>query len=269
MIRSRAIGRMNRVTIFSGLGLCILFLQSDFALAAVEWLPPEPVFPRALADPLEPRMGITYSPAPDHLEASLGAPLPVSLFSVRGAPVIAALEVGSFFRLDRDGAIFPLESFDGRVGVALETRVLRFHSRLRLMHWSAHKADGDTSVSFRSSTFSRESWTLDVGWQESGWDAYIRVGSAWHSVPSDPGLRAALGGTWYARASGLRPFVSLHLAADHRRNWRVTQSLVAGFETGKIRWFRLGVRLFRGHSPRGQYWDLVERHAGLEMQFSP
>ena len=121
----------------------------------------------------------------------------------------------------------------------------------------------------RGSTFSRESWALDLGWREKTWNTYFRIGSAWHSVPSDPGLMLGLGGTFTLRESGYRPFLSLHLGADQGRSWRVTQSLVAGFETGEVRVFRFGIRLFHGHSPRGQHRNLVERHVGLELQFSP
>ena len=131
--------------------------------AETVWLPEGTLFPRTPADPREPRISITYAPEPDQINAVLGAPLPIVGFETGGTPVRVILEAGAFFRLGRDGDFFPLQTFDGQFGLGLEVSEGILRGRLRLLHASAHKADGDSTVSFRGETFSREFWSLEGG----------------------------------------------------------------------------------------------------------
>jgi hypothetical protein len=239
------------------------------AAGETEWLPPGTLHPRNLADPLESRLGLSYAPEPDHLDAALGAPLPIVSFPLSGRTFLAVLEAGLFIRLGRDGSFFPLRTVDGLFGAGLETRRGRFAGRLRLMHHSAHKADGDSTVAYRDFTFSREFWELEVSliWDRAS--IYFRAGSAWHSVPEDKGPAAALGGAWKGKGASSRPFAAVHLEADRGREWRVSKSVLIGWEAGSRRFFRVGLKLFDGHSPRGQYWETTESHLGIDLQFTP
>jgi hypothetical protein len=232
------------------------------------WLPSEPLHPRSPSDPFQPRFGLAYAPEPDHLDVALGAPLPLALLSV-DHPLMAVLEAGVFLRLGRDGSFFPMTTVDGRIGLALETTLDRVHARARLIHWSAHKADGDTSVSFRDRTFSQEFFDLEIGYRWAAAFLYTRVAAAWHSVPSDRGVDLAVGGWWRGRGRSARPFVSVHVSAASEQEWRLDQSLLAGWEFGTGRPILVSLRGYRGNSPRGQYWKTGERYLGLDLQIAP
>lgn len=237
--------------------------------AAAEWLPSRTVLPRNPADPKEPRLGMTYAPAPDHLDAALGAPLPIISFPVSDWTVITVLEAGVFFRLGREGSFFPMQTVDGLFGAGTETRRGAVTGRLQLLHESAHKADGDSTVAFRDQTFSREFWRLEIGLAWPRTSLYIRTGSSWHAIPSDTGLDVAIGGFWRGGGRSGRPFFSVHMNADAAREWRVSKSVLAGWETGTNRQVRLALRFFDGLSPRGQYWNRAERFLGFDVQFTP
>lgn len=236
---------------------------------AAEWLPQGPLYPRSLSDPHEPRLGVAYAPAPKHVDASLGAPRALAEFFPGEHPLQVVLEGAGFLRLGRDGSFYPLRTVDGFFGLGLETRRNNLYARLRLMHWSAHTADGDSTVSFPGRTFSREFWELETGLRVSGAFVYVRIGSAWHSVPGKKGMDCAAGGTWRGSGSYARPVVSIHLAADAERSWRVNQSLFGGLELGSRNPLRVGLRGFRGNSFRGQYWKTSEQYFGVEFQFIP
>ena len=249
--------------------IAVAFFCLQPTSAAAEWLPTGTIVPRDLADPKEPRLGMTYAPEPDHLDAALGAPLPIISFPVSDLTFLAVLEAGVFFRLGRDGSFFPMQTVDGLFGASIETRHGLVTGRLQLMHESAHKADGDSTVAFRDRTFSREFWRLEVGVAWPRASIYIRTGSSWHAVPSDSGLDVAVGGVWRGSGDTGRPFFSTHMNADKTREWRVTKSVIGGWEAGSSRRMRLGLHFFDGFSPRGQYANSKERYLGFNIQFTP
>lgn len=252
-------------------GVIVLTLADPVSTAGrtgSRWLPPEPLHPRSPSDPFQPRFGLSYAPEPDHLDAALGAPFPLALVPF-DHPLMAVLEAGVFLRLGRDGSFFPLTTVDGRIGLALETALDRVHGRVRLIHWSAHKADGDTSVSFRNRTFSQEFFDLEIGYRWPAAFLYARLAAAWHSVPSDRGIELAVGGWWRGTGRSARPFLSVHVSAASEQEWRLDQSLLAGWEFGTERPILLSLRGYRGNSPRGQYWKIGERYLGLDLQLSP
>lgn len=240
----------------------------DCSQGEVTWLPAQTLFPRTAADPHEPRFGLTWAPELDQLDVVLGSPFPIVSFPVAGQPFLVVLETSVSMRLGRDGAFFPLETVDGLFGMGIETSYRSFSGRLRLLHESAHKADGDSTVVFPGITYSKEFWQLDLGLGRERLFAHARIGSAWHSVPEDPGIDLALGGTWRSPGERGRALVSIYLEADSARSWKLTKSVLGGWETGTRRRFLLGVRLFDGHSPQGQYWTRSESFVGIEIQFT-
>ena len=212
---------------------------------------------------------MTFAPDPARLDAALGAPLPIVSFPVSNVTFLAVLEAGVFFRLGRNGSFFPMQTVDGSFGAGMETRHGLVTGRFRLLHESAHKADGDSTVAFRDQTFSREFWRLEVGLAWPRASIYIRTGSSWHAIPSDTGMDVAIGGVWRGSGHTGRPFFSIHLNADAARDWRVTKSLLGGWEAGSDRRVRMALRFFDGLSPRGQYWESEERYLGFDIQFTP
>jgi hypothetical protein len=249
-----------------GLVIALGLLASPAAAAPV-WFPPGPLAPRALADPLEPRIGITYAPGPDRFDGMIGAPLPLLEVLLGSRPLRVILEAAVGIRLEREGSFFPLATTDGFFGLGLETRGGPWSARLRLMHHSAHKADGDSTVTYRDPTFSREYGELQIAHSRGGATGYLRIGGAWHAVPRDRGLDLAAGATWRGGGAGGRPFAAVHLEADAERSWRLAKSLRAGWETGSTRGVRLGLRAIEGRSLPGQYWDRTDRYFGVEIEF--
>jgi hypothetical protein len=253
----------------AGTALLVLLLLPAASGADATWLPGETVHPRNPADPLEPRLGLTFVPDDDRLDAALGAPVPLVAAHAWGRPVTVVLEGGAFLRLGRDGSFFPVETVDGRFGLGVETRVRRAAFRLRVMHWSAHKADGDTSVAYRGRTFSQEFAELEAGLYRGRAFAYVRAGGAWHTVPRDRGLRVATGGRWDLPPPLVGAFLAVHLAAGAEERWRADQSALIGWEFGGARRARIAVRGYRGHRPHGQYRESIESYLGFDLQFSP
>lgn len=235
---------------------------------AATWLPGETLVWRNPSDPGEPRFGLSYAPDPDQLDASLGAPLPIVSFSAGRTPVLFLLEAGVFMRLGRDGSFFPLRTVDGLFGLGVETRRNRIAARLRLLHQSAHKADGDSTLTYPGDTFSREFWQLEASLLLGRSWVYLRTGSAWHAVPERKGLELAMGGVWRGPGDSGRPLLSVHLEAADHDAWKLTKSVLAAWEAGRSRRFTAGLRFFDGLVPHGQYFDVSERFVGVEIQFT-
>jgi hypothetical protein len=250
-----------------GASVIVMGLLAPPAAAAPAWFPAGPLVPRALADPLEPRIGITYAPDPDRFDAMLGAPLPLVEVPLGSRSLMVILEAGVGIRLERDGSFFPLATTDGFFGLGLETRRGPWSARLRLMHHSAHKADGDSTVAYREPTFSREYGDLQVAHTRGSVTGYLRIGGAWHAVPRDRGLDLAGGAVWRGRGTGGRPFAALHLEADAERSWRLAKAVRAGWELGSARRVRLGLRAVEGRSVPGQYWNRTDQYLGVEIEF--
>ncbi len=237
------------------------------AAAGPRWLPPDTAFPRLVADRREPGISLSYATDPDRFDAALGGPLPLARFTAGSHDLTAVLEAGAFFRLGKDGTFFPLQTFDGLLGLGLETASGPFRGRLRFTHISAHKADGDSTVIYRGQTYSREFWRLEVGRWWHRLFLYAGIGSSWHAVPTDQGPHLVAGGSWEAGGGSWRPFAALHLSADQERAWRVDQSLFAGVATGVDRVFRIGLQYVAGNRPDGQYWITGEQFLGIKLQF--
>jgi hypothetical protein len=251
----------------ASLSACVL--TATGAAASLRWFPEASPYLRPLADPLEPRTSITYASSRDRVDATLGRPIPVLAFGPADRPLVATLEAHAFFRLGRDRAFFPLQTFDGIFGASLERRVRWGAARLSLAHWSAHRADGDSAVAYRGMTFSREFWNFDLQRQWAGGMVYAGLGTSWHAVPVDHGLALRLGAQRSWGGGSWRPFAAVHFAADAARRMRVAQTGLLGFETGHREVFRLALRGFAGPRSQGQYWRDVERYVGADISFGP
>ncbi len=249
--------------------LCACIFPGMGVASCFQWFPEASPYLRPLADPLEPRTGITYASNRDRLDATLGRPVPILAFGPADRPLVATVEAHAFFRLGRDGAFFPLQTFDGIFGASLERRIGSGAARLSIAHWSAHRADGDSTVAYRGMTFSREFWSLDVQAGKGPGTVYAGVGTSWHAVPVDHGLSMRLGAQRSWGGGKWRPFAAVHFAADSARRMRVAQTGLLGVETGRRQVFRLAVRGFAGPRPQGQYWREVERYVGADVSFAP
>jgi hypothetical protein len=247
---------------------CAMAALAPPALAGISWLPAPSPISRSLADPREPRFSVFFGGHPERVEVAVGTPFPLVAFAAAGSRLVVVLEGGAYLTLGRENGTFPLETVDGLFGLSVEGTRDRVMTRLRLVHMSAHKADGDSTVAFPASTYSKEFAMLDVGLRLGRAMIYGRVAGAWHAVPSDRGPHIGAGGQWRG-AGRLRPIASGHLEAERDRSWRFAKSLFVGAETGRGPTVRLGLRAFSGPSPRGQYWRETERFAGLELQLVP
>lgn len=245
-----------------------LFLLAAAPAGAAEWLPRNTLVPRAWADPTEPRVGLTYAPDPQTIDAGVGLPLPVVAFDLGSGRGQVVVEGGVLMRLGRDGAFFPLETVDGRFGLGIEAAHGPWRGRIRFTHVSAHLADGDSTVTFPGRTYSREFVSLDAGFRPGPLYAYARIGIHWHAVPADSGIDLAVGAQWES-AGTHRIFAAAHLSADTERAWRVNQSVMAGYATGSGRIFHAALRYYRGNRFQGQYWTRPESYVGLDLMVTP
>jgi len=204
----------------------------------------------------------------DRLDGALGLPIP--LLGGNGNLAYAVnLEAGAFFVLGKDGAFFPLRTFDGLFGLSGEIARGPWHGKLRLFHVSAHKADGDTTVTYRGQTYSREFAWFEIGRRMDRLFAYARAGFSWHAVPEDPGGDFALGAQWEPPPGSVGPYAAVHFSVDEERNWRVNQSVLAGVALGHTNRLMLGLRYFNGNSFEGQYHSEPLRLFGFEVMFQP
>jgi len=250
----------------------IAFLVGPWARAAadeVSWFPERGIFPRHLADPQEPLFRLTVTPVEDRSEAMLGSPIPVARSGAGGFPWAVSLEAAAFLVLGREGGFFPLRTTDGIIGGDLEAGGPRAMARLRLAHVSAHRADGDTTVSYRGKTVSREFFELEAGFRSAGFFLYGGGGASWHAVPEDPGPNFFAGGTWTNANPSWGPVAAVHGAIDRRRDWDLSVAVFGGVRFGEGPTFRLGARFFDGNRPEGQYDETTIRYMGAEIQYSP
>lgn len=238
---------MKRPVLLALLGV---FLFAGTGLAHT-WLPAQTLFPRHLADPLEARMALSAYADGDQIDAALGQGIPLVQFG-QARQWAVQLEAAALFTLGRDGSFFPLRTFDGLVGLGLETERNGIHLRLRLMHQSAHLADGDSTVTFRGRTFSREYATSEIAYALPGSHSiprgvvYAGCSASWHAVPEDD-LRLFAGGQFETR-HGLT--LGAHLSLDDTESAPLRRHILVGW-TFRHAMF-LGVRYGKGDAFQGQ-----------------
>lgn len=253
---------MSRSVLLALLGLFLLGPASK----AATWLPSETLFPRHLASPLEPRMAITAHLDGDQMDAALGQGIPIVQFGDTH-PGAIQLEAAALFTLGRDGSFFPLQTFDGLVGLGFETERQPFFFRLRLMHQSAHLADGDSTVTFRGKTFSREYATTEVAYafdrsrRFNQAVVYGGLSASWHAVPEDK-LRLHVGGHVQTH-QGLT--LGLHLSLRDTDSAVLRRHALLGW-TFKHTMF-LGLRYGKGDAFQGQREGLPVEDLSFELRW--
>ena len=246
--------------------LVFMYLASPF-LGGWTWLPGDTIHPRALADPREPALALTAES--ERLDTAIGVPIPLAGWGETEMYRIT-LEAGYFAVLGRDDAFFPMRTVDGVITLAGEAQECRWHGKLRLTHISSHQADGDSTVSYRGKTSSREFGNVELGYKwDTGLFVYGRLGASWHAVPEDNGPQAAIGANYVPRPHSTGIVAAVHLDSDAQSNWRVDQSLFLGIGVGNSTRVRAGLRYYNGNSPVGQYRHIPLQTLGFELQFSP
>lgn len=252
----------------SGILLVILVLASHTARANVTWLPANYPSPNLIADPYEPRMAIAYFPADEHIHTSLGGLFPMAAYTRDSLEIAVALDGGAWLELGIDDNLFPMETVDGAFGLRIDAAKNLWRVTLRATHWSAHRADGDSTVSYPPGAVSREFGTLEAGIHPGSFYGFARVGAAWHSIPEESGAMIAAGIQWSAASGRWRPLFGAHYEHDPSRGDIPTWAFVAGAETGR-RPLRLGVTYWNGPGPGGQHFEHHVNRFGIEMQIVP
>lgn len=245
----------------------LLAVTPSRAGSAVHWLPESTTAPPLVADPFEPRLSIAAYPADDHLHAVLGGLVPLARLG-ETMNVTASLDGGAWLELGISGNVFPMETVDGAFGLRVDAAQDFWRVCLRVRHWSAHRADGDSTVVYPPESVSREFITLEAGLHPGAVYAYARGGAAWHAVPETEGLIAAAGIQWLAQSGSWRPLAAFHVEYDPYRGDAPTWSVFAGVETGR-RPLRLGLRWWKGPGPLGQDREARIERFGVEFQFAP
>lgn len=253
--------------VLAGLAAAALLL---FPLrAGAGWLPSDPPFASLLADPTEPRMGLTLDRGGDRIDAALGKRIPLWDTGGDGGRASIVLEGAGFMTLGRDGSFFPMRTVDGLFGLSGEWGSGRWAARLRLLHESAHRADGDTSVAYRAATYSREFAWLEGAARVHDVRVHARGGVPWHAVPSVRGAQVALGAEWRPRRGAWRPRGAVVCEHGTSRRARATVTALVGVAGGDSTELLIGVRYRRGSNPEGQYETRRSETWGIEIQFRP
>jgi hypothetical protein len=234
----------------------------------VAWLPPTHPAPTLVADPHEPRLAVGYFPADEHLNASLGGLVPLAAIARDSLTVVLSVEGGGWFELGIEDHLFPLETVDGAFGLRIDAALALVRFTFRATHWSAHRADGDSTVVYPPRAVSREFATLEAGLHPDRFYIFGRAGGAWHEVPETSGAMFAAGMEGRAGAGSWRPVGGVYWERDPARGAAPTWSVFAGAETGR-RPLRLGVRWWKGPGPGGQHIDQRVNRFGVEMQIAP
>jgi len=259
-------GRMSRW--LSGVTLAALVVSSRSSFAETSWLPETHPAPILVADPYEPRMAIGYFPADEHLHASLGGLFPIVSVKTDSLEVAASLDGGAWLELAIDDDLFPMETVDGAFGLRIDAAKDVWRVTMRATHWSAHRADGDSTIQYPPSAVSREYGTIEVGVHPGSFYGFVRIGAAWHSVPERQGAIVAAGIQWSRSRGAWRPVAAAHYEDDPARGDAPTWFLFAGAETGR-RPLRLGICWWKGPGPGGQQFEQRVNRFGIEMQIAP
>lgn len=238
------------------------------AIAQVTWLPAVHPAPTLIADPYEPRLAIGYFPADEHISTSLGGIVPIAALVHDSLKVAVSLDGGAWLELGIEDNLFPLETVDGAFGLRIDAAQNIWRVTVRATHWSAHRADGDSTVTYPPQAVSREFASIEVGIHPGSFYGFARLGDAWHSVPESSGAMVAAGLQWRPISGTWRPVAALHYEHDPARGDFPTWSFFAGAETGSHP-LRLGVRWWKGPGPGGQHIEQHVNRFGVEAQISP
>lgn len=248
----------------------LLVLALAPSRTSAEWIPAGTLYPRLAADPREPRIGLTLTRELDPVDGALGGPVPILRVRAGSLPLQFNIEALVLTRLGRDAAYFPLQTVDGLFGLGIEADHSRWMVRLKLMHQSGHLADGSPQIEIPPVTFSRETASLDLGYGLRQAVVYARIGTPWHTAPEvDAGLELGLGFQGEVGTGQARPFLAAHFEAESEHNWRVRQSILAGWLIGRERQVLIGLRYQNGYRVHGQFWSATESLIGLELQYAP
>ncbi|HYV51051.1 MAG TPA: hypothetical protein VE910_04045 [Dongiaceae bacterium] len=248
--------------------LVVLVLSSRVAFAQTSWLPQTHPGPVLIADPYEPRLALGYFPADEHLHASLGGLFPMVSVRRDSLEMAVSLDGGAWLELGIEDDLFPLETVDGAFGLRIDAAKHVWRVTVRATHWSAHRADGDSTVAYPPRAVSREYGTIEVGLQPGSFYGFARIGAAWHSVPESNGAMVAAGIQWSQAGGTWRPVLAAHYEDDPARGDAPTWFLFAGAETGR-RPLRLGLCWWKGPGPGGQHFEERGDRFGVEMQIAP
>ncbi len=252
----------------SGTLFAVLIASSRLSTAGTSWLPETHPAPSLVADPFEPRMAIGYFPADEHLHAALGGLFPLVSVTQDSLVVAVSLDGGAWLELGIEDNLFPMETVDGAFGLRVDAAKNLWRVALRATHWSAHRADGDSTVIYPPNSVSREYGTIEVGIHPGSFYGFARIGAAWHSVPERDGTMVAAGIQWSRSSGAWRPVAAAHYEDDPARGDAPTWFLFAGAETGR-RPLRLGLCWWKGPGPGGQNFEERVNRFGLEMQIAP
>ena len=242
--------------------------MSPPARANVSWLPSDYPGPTLIADPFQPRMAIAYFPADEHIHTSLGGVFPMVSLSGDSIEVAVSLDGGAWLELRIEDNLFPMETVDGTFGLRIDAAKNVFRVVLRVTHWSAHRADGDSTVDYPPRAVSREYGSLEAGIHPGAFYGFARLGAAWHRIPESSGAMVAAGVQWSPALGTWRPALGAHYDYDPARGDRPTWAVFAGAETGR-RPIRLGFTWRKGPGPGGQRFEQHVNRFGIEMQIAP
>lgn len=160
--------------------------------------------------------------------------------------------------------------WDGHYGLLLTTARGPFAYKLGALHLSGHVGDEYMDrVGRERINYTREEWVAGVAWAFAPrWTAYAETGRAYHrGSPLLERWRVQGGLQWEApRAARPRQgwYAGIDLQAMEERDWRVDVAVQAGLRLDtRARTWRLGVEVYEGRPPLGEFFQHTERYVSL------
>ncbi len=248
-----------------------------------EFFPRGALYPRALADPRQPRTGIRLIGSPTghrtRLETALGTQLSLVRWNFAGRRDLAAeleFEAANFQRFDIEHD-FDSVADDNRWGFPLVLRSGTLAAKLHFTHVSSHLADewiqrtGKERINYR-----KEEIVAGLSWEPWRWlRAYAEGGYGFSLGREEDKPRMRPGRAQWGlefRAFEAWPaswpfYVAGDWVSKQEVGWNISTSLEAGVVawTDRVdRMFRIGIAYFYGREPLNEYfferthfWSLV------------
>ncbi len=238
-----------------------------------EFFPRRTLYPRSLADPRQPRMGLRLIGSPTghriRLETALGAQWSLVRWNFAGTRDPAAeieIEAANFQRFDIEHD-FDSVADDNRWGFPLVLRSGGLAVKLHFIHVSSHLADewiqrtGKERVNYR-----KEEIVAGLSWEPWAWlRAYAEAGYGFSLGREEDPPRMRPG-----RVQGgleFRPFDAwpgawpFYVAGDFLSKQEVGWNISTSLEAGVVAWtdrvdrtFRVGIAYFYGREPLNEYF---------------
>ena len=277
-------GEISFVFLFFFSSFSFLFAQSPLSaptpVAALEFLPAEPLFAPLIGDPREPHTSVTAYTNHNLFEGAVGATMEM----VRYNPGDGTQWGWGFFGagyilLSEYGATFPMQAGDWFAGTYVSEKTGPYSFRLEFEHQSAHLGDSLQGSSVSPIFYSRENLNLSLSDDlTEELRLYANLGFWENIAPPDKLFFVSVGLEAYTPSldflgARLRGYGTYNLKHKDEAGGVNNQTLQLGFQwkghDGDRASLRLAAVYYNGNAEFGQLYLQRDEHWGLAVYFDP